>query len=574
MENSPDAPTLGDEVLKRTKKKYKRAQPTSDIGDSLSDVAAVSVDGAMFASAPSMQERIPYKDRRTGATPNRPTWMDWQFESSDDFLIDEIVSDTEKTLEQDNCVCFSAEEKRVMRQPWRNALIIKLLGKVLGYKALSSRIKKLWVLQGNYRIVDLGMDYFLIKFEKMEDYKHVLDGGPWVVCGHYLTVRQWTSNFSPSSDKIANLIAWIRFPELPLEYYHSMALRRIAAMVGWVVRLDDTTANVMRGSFARVCVELDLSKPLRPSLWLGKFRQRVEYEGLQLICFHCGRFGHKKEDCSMIIMQTTTNEPNEEGSSGTMAPGAVASSRSVASSFGPWMLVQRKSRKPVNDNAYKGKLKSRSNSMRDTGNRFSSFNTAKFVDGEDISVAFSVEKIGGFNIGANPVVIKEGRQRNEVGTKLHTRKGVSVNLTNSATGTVTLKSKANLDGTTDMQGPSPSFSFKAGPSKPRVFDQQHLDSSIGPNISVSPLHLTSSSSHCGSLPKLVSSNLSLDVVNHVPMLTEMDPTLLPPLNPPSDQCGGVTIDNLCTTLHDEHLVRSDDGQKSDIADVSLALMQE
>lgn len=43
-------------------------------------------------------------------------------------------------------------------------------------------------------MIDFGDDYFLFKFELKEDYKDVLEGGPWIIGGHYLTVRQCVPN--------------------------------------------------------------------------------------------------------------------------------------------------------------------------------------------------------------------------------------------------------------------------------------------------------------------------------------------------------------------------------------------
>ena len=63
-------------------------------------------------------------------------------------------------------VIFTKSEKIQLRRPWRKALIVKLLGKTLGYQALQSRVKQMWQLEGRFRIVDLGQDYFLFKFEK------------------------------------------------------------------------------------------------------------------------------------------------------------------------------------------------------------------------------------------------------------------------------------------------------------------------------------------------------------------------------------------------------------------------
>lgn len=40
-----------------------------------------------------------------------------------------------------------------------------LLRKVLGFQTLSSRVKELWQLDGRYKILDLGHDYFVFKFK-------------------------------------------------------------------------------------------------------------------------------------------------------------------------------------------------------------------------------------------------------------------------------------------------------------------------------------------------------------------------------------------------------------------------
>lgn len=58
--------------------------------------------------------------------------------------------------------------------------------------------------------------------------------------------------------------------------------------LGKTVKIDRTTGGVMKGKYARVCIELDLNKPLVPSISIYGRIQQVEYEGLHKICFQCG----------------------------------------------------------------------------------------------------------------------------------------------------------------------------------------------------------------------------------------------------------------------------------------------
>ena len=49
--------------------------------------------------------------------------------------------------------------------------------------------------------------------------------------------------------------------------------------------------------YARMCVEVDLNAPLLPSYSVDGHNLKIEYEGLHLICFSCGIFGHSQEFC-------------------------------------------------------------------------------------------------------------------------------------------------------------------------------------------------------------------------------------------------------------------------------------
>lgn len=44
-----------------------------------------------------------------------------------------------------------------------------------------------------------------------------------------------------------------------------------------------------------MCVEVDLTKKLVPAIKVRGLTLKVEYEGLHLVCFSCGRYGHRQE---------------------------------------------------------------------------------------------------------------------------------------------------------------------------------------------------------------------------------------------------------------------------------------
>lgn len=88
------------------------------------------------------------------------------------------------------------------------------------------------------------------------------------------------------------MVVWIRLPELPIEFYDRLVLQEIGSAIGPVLRIDAYTASGSRGSYARLCVQVDLEKPLINMIRIGKCRQSVLYEGISALCFSCGRLGH------------------------------------------------------------------------------------------------------------------------------------------------------------------------------------------------------------------------------------------------------------------------------------------
>ncbi|XP_017974558.1 PREDICTED: uncharacterized protein LOC108661610 [Theobroma cacao] len=188
--------------------------------------------------------------------------------------------------------------------PWRS------ICRNISYTYLCSRVKQLWALQGDFQAVDLDNGFYCFQFENKSDYFHVLMEGPWTIVDHYITIRRWCLGFRSDEASVESIAAWVRLLGMPLEYYDKEILARISDKIGKTVKIDRTTSSQSRGKFAKLSMEIDLRKLLIPKIFIGGRWQKIEYEGLKMLCFHCGKFGHSEEGC--VMKQKEKEELSEE----------------------------------------------------------------------------------------------------------------------------------------------------------------------------------------------------------------------------------------------------------------------
>ncbi|KAG5062549.1 hypothetical protein JHK85_003732 [Glycine max] len=118
-------------------------------------------------------------------------------------------------------------------ESWKKFLVLKLLGKRIGFLALRDKLKSQWKCSGGFDLMD---------------------------------------------DNIDTTLVWILFPNLGMVYYDDSVLLTIALAMGTPLRVDMNTANLVRGRFTRVCIEIDLTVLVGKFYLNGKW-YNVEYEG-------------------------------------------------------------------------------------------------------------------------------------------------------------------------------------------------------------------------------------------------------------------------------------------------------
>ncbi|KAI4324151.1 hypothetical protein L6164_023713 [Bauhinia variegata] len=104
-------------------------------------------------------------------------------------------------------------------QPWVDTLAVKLLGKILSYNLLKDKLKRVWKLQSNFDLMAIANGYFMVKFNLEDDREQVVNGGSWMVFGHYPANSRWTPEFVTPIIVIHRTQVWIRFLGLNLIYY-------------------------------------------------------------------------------------------------------------------------------------------------------------------------------------------------------------------------------------------------------------------------------------------------------------------------------------------------------------------
>ncbi|CAI0466370.1 unnamed protein product [Linum tenue] len=139
------------------------------------------------------------------------------------------------------------------------------------------------------------------------------------------------------------MTVWVQLPAFPVHFYHREVLFSVGNMIGRTIKLDYHTLHQQRAKFARIAVEVDLSKALVTRIRLDGAWQYLEYENLSVLCFECGKIGHTKEFCPTLKPETPKLAIVEFGK--PPEPEKACSSEEEKIGFGPWMVVTRKSRK-------------------------------------------------------------------------------------------------------------------------------------------------------------------------------------------------------------------------------------
>ncbi|KAL4346268.1 hypothetical protein GQ457_17G013020 [Hibiscus cannabinus] len=272
-----------------------------------------------------------------------PSFRDKLLEGSGKLVLASVVTELEVDVRVDDVrlggsstlpeIQFSNRVHDAIDAKLAHSVVIRLLGKSIGYRALLNRIQAMWNPNGALSLIDLDNEYFLVRFAMEEDFHKVVAGGPWVIYGSYLTVQPWSRHFSTDEAYPSQIMVWVRLPKLAYRYYTKSLFRHIAAAIGKVVKIDYNTTEGKRGRFARLAIMVDLNKPLVSGIVIDGHMQDIEYEGLPAICYKCGRFGHSQDDC---------------GGNGAVesVEATVETPRDPSELYGPWMQVSHRRRRP------------------------------------------------------------------------------------------------------------------------------------------------------------------------------------------------------------------------------------
>ncbi|KAI9108939.1 hypothetical protein K1719_020244 [Acacia pycnantha] len=205
-------------------------------------------------------------------------------------------------------------------KPWMNSLIVKVLGLSIPKHVLFDRVRRMWKPQQPLKVVPLNNDYYIVSFSNKEDRDYAFSEGPWMIDDHYLLVQRWRPNFNPwSADRHRKIAVWVRIPDLPMEFCTVESLGMIGNMIGKIVKIDRSTSIYEKRGFARICVEIDLQSPLLLAFKVfGEVKQLV-YEGLHLVCFGCGMYGHEEVVCPdrEVVEDGPEKNLGSNGSDGT-----------------------------------------------------------------------------------------------------------------------------------------------------------------------------------------------------------------------------------------------------------------
>ncbi|CAH2936083.1 MAG: hypothetical protein CPSOU_6784 [uncultured Paraburkholderia sp.] len=243
------------------------------------------------ASSANPSEIPPHPDNQNTISPplNYARLFNFQRKISREFLLEKTEDTVIKKSELRDC---------------GNCLVGYILGRFPGLKAVDE-LRAAWKIPHIFSTHASG--WMIFEFETQADRMKVLNDGPYEIYGSPMLLKLMPKLFRYTEDDRATIPIWVKLPDLPLECWDKQPLSRIATQIGQPIAADPWTADRTRKSFARLLIEVDITKPLTRKIRIQiegeePFDQPVQYEKEPKYCTICKRIGHDEMGCRMKQM--------------------------------------------------------------------------------------------------------------------------------------------------------------------------------------------------------------------------------------------------------------------------------
>ncbi|KAL9672600.1 hypothetical protein QQ045_028852 [Rhodiola kirilowii] len=184
-------------------------------------------------------------------------------------------------------------------------------------------MRNAWNVQNRAAFMEVAQNLFVVKFLRNTECNRVLYGGPWNYMGAVIPMKRRVKGMQPRNVVLERISIWLQIHNLPLEVMLEKVARKVAAVAGSVIRVNELTGDVVSCKYMRVKVELSINEHLVTSYCLqisneGPVWLDFKYEHLLKFYFHCGVFNHFTTNC--------VNGPRQGESGGEFSPSLRAMS--------------------------------------------------------------------------------------------------------------------------------------------------------------------------------------------------------------------------------------------------------
>ncbi|OIT19716.1 hypothetical protein A4A49_59088, partial [Nicotiana attenuata] len=280
------------QAVRRTGEEVPRRIQFSDIANSTAITPVKVQESVPMVEKPMEQEPV-LRDNSSEERPDRRT-RKGQMGKALNYIPPDLQG-------EQIVVTIEEEDIKENQNYWATAIIGYVLGENPYFKSMENYVDNVWNFVDTPKILYHDEGYYIFRFDSIDDRDKVMQSGPYFFHNKPFILKNWSLDFVFNPECLNVIPIWVRFPNLPVGFWSTEALRKMASGIGKPMHTDLYTAEMDRISYARVLVEADISHPLPNDILLrtpvGVIHQSIEYEWQPKFCMDCIKVGHTTDEC-------------------------------------------------------------------------------------------------------------------------------------------------------------------------------------------------------------------------------------------------------------------------------------